>query len=312
MNDLVVGCANDKGIECTSEEQNQIKNAIDTVMSLPPSIRRFSALLQSISDKGGNCLYQRLLKWCQTEENTGRFAWVLDNPINQFNPDDFKIVGFEVGEILKPSYQPTEPILACLLYLKAQMTKNYDLLCTIVEEFWLPLMYKIPQDMMLDVLKTGRKRGEFMLLITQSPEEAVKSPIFPAIVQQTPTKILLPNPDAEYKNEQGGGYSRIGLTQKEFNQLQKLALDSRTFLVKQGHQSSFNVLDLYGFDDEISVLSGTKANVYLLNNILAKFDKKPKSDVWLPIFYAARRAKKQTDFDFDEFMTNQLNQITAP
>lgn len=135
------------------------------------------------------------------------------------------------------------------------------MLCTIVEEFWLPLKYKTPREMILDVLKTGRKRGEFMLLITQSPEEAVQSEIFPAIVQQTPTKILLPNPDAEYKNEQGGGYSRIGLTIKEFLKLKALALDSRTFLAKQGHNSSSVTLDLYGFNDEISVLSGTTANV---------------------------------------------------
>lgn len=306
LNDLVVGCANDGSITCTSEEQNQIKNAIDTVMSLPVPLRRFSALLQSIPARGGNELHARLLKWCNTEENQGRFAWVLDNPVNQFDPDDFKIVGFDVGSILKENYQPTEPLLACLLYLKSQMVKKHSLLCTVVEEFWLPLKYKTPQEMMLDVLKTGRKRGEFMILVTQSPEEAVNSPIFPAIVQQTPTKILLPNPDAEYKNEQGGGYSRIGLTQKEFIQLQKLALDSRTFLIKQGHQSSFGVLDLYGFDDEISVLSGTTKNVELLDEILSNFDKQPISDVWLPIFYEARRQKKMGVLNTKELVYQHL------
>jgi type IV secretion system protein VirB4 len=306
LNDLVVGCANDGAITCTSEEQNQIKNAIDTVMSLPVPLRRFSALLQSIPARGGNELHARLLKWCNTEENQGRFAWVLDNPVNQFDPDDFKIVGFDVGSILKENYQPTEPLLACLLYLKSQMVKKHSLLCTVVEEFWLPLKYKTPQEMMLDVLKTGRKRGEFMILVTQSPEEAVNSPIFPAIVQQTPTKILLPNPDAEYKNEQGGGYSRIGLTQKEFIQLQRLALDSRTFLIKQGHQSSFGVLDLYGFDDEISVLSGTTKNVELLDEILSNFDKQPISDVWLPIFYEARRQKKMGVLNTKELVYQHL------
>ncbi len=310
LNDLVVGCANDGSITCTSEEQNQIKNAIDTVMSLPIELRRFSALLQSIPNRGGNELHARLLKWCSTEENEGRFAWVLDNPVNQFNPNDFKIVGFDVGSILKENYQPTEPLLACLLYLKSQMVKNHNLLCTVVEEFWLPLKYKTPQEMMLDVLKTGRKRGEFMVLVTQSPEEAVSSPIFPAIVQQTPTKILLPNPDAEYKNEQGGGYSRIGVTEKEFIQLKRLALDSRTFLIKQGHQSSFGVLDLYGFGDEISVLSGTTQNVALLDEILSYFEstgnKKPSSKIWLPIFYEARRQKKMGMLNMQELVYQHL------
>lgn len=299
LNDLVVTCATDKNTDCTSEEQNQIKQAIDTIMQLPLELRRFNALLQSIPDRGGNSLYQRLLKWCNTEENKGRFAWCLDNPTNKFDPDSFRIVGFEVGSILGADYQPTEPLLACLLYLKDEMVKNHQILMTIVEEFWYPLLYKTTQDMMLNVLKTGRKMGEFMVMVTQSPEEAVKSPIFDAIVQQTPTKILLPNPDAEYSNEQGGGYSRVGLTEKEFKQLKGLALDSRTFLVKQGQNSSFAVLDLYGFSDEISILSSTKENVDLLDRILSYFDEKLSSEIWLPIFYEARKRKKAGVLDLD-------------
>lgn len=299
LNDLVVTCATDKNTDCTSEEQNQIKQAIDTIMQLPLELRQFNALLQSIPDRGGNSLYQRLLKWCNTEENKGRFAWCLDNPTNKFDPDSFRIVGFEVGSILGEDYQPTEPLLACLLYLKDEMVKNHQILMTIVEEFWYPLLYKTTQNMMLNVLKTGRKMGEFMVLVTQSPEEAVKSPIFDAIVQQTPTKILLPNPDAEYSNEQGGGYSRVGLTEKEFKQLKGLALDSRTFLVKQGQNSSFATLDLYGFSDEISILSSTKENVDLLDRILSYFDEKLSSEIWLPIFYEARKRKKQNRLDLE-------------
>lgn len=317
LNELVITCATDKNADCSSEEQNQIKQAIDTLMALPLEHRRFSALLQSIADRGGNSLYQRLLKWCDTTENKGRFAWCLDNETNQFDPNTFKIVGFDVGEILQEDYQPTEPLLACLLYLKKEMTRQtiivndeavpkYPLLLTIVEEFWLPLLYKTPRDMMLDVLKTGRKRGEFLVLVTQSPEEAVASEIFPAIVQQTPTKILLANPEAEYENKQGGGYSRIGLTQKEFNQLQKLALDSRTFLVKQGHNSSFATLDLYGFDDEISVLSGNKKNVELLDAIMRHFRVPPKSETWLPIFYEARRQRKNGTLDLKQIIHEAL------
>ncbi len=323
LNELVITCATDKDTDCSSEEQNHIKQAVDAVMKVPHHHRRFSGLLQAIPDRGGNCLHQRLLKWCNTEENKGRFAWCLDNETNQFNPSDFNIVGFDVGEILKEDYQPTEPLLACLLYLKEQMaqpnsTDEETLLLTIVEEFWLPLLYATPQRMILDVLKTGRKRGEFMMLITQSPEEAVASPIFPAIVQQTVTKILLPNPDAEYKNEQGGGYKNIGVTEKEFNQLQKLATDSRTFLVKQGNQSCFAMLNLYGFDDEINVLSGTTDNVALLDSILSYFDYKVPSEVWLPLFYEAIRRRKQKSLNLDEFMgeyfeycqSNNINDVT--
>lgn len=300
LNTLVIACATEKNNECTSEEQNQIKLAVDTVMSLPFEFRRMSAILQSLPDRGGNSLYARLVKWCTTDEyGQGAYAWVLDNPVNLFNPDDFKIVGFDVGSILKENYQPTEPLLACLLYIKTEVAKRHNLLLTVIEEFWLPLKYKTPREMILDVLKTGRKRLEFMLLVTQSPEEAVQSEIFPAIIQQTPTKILLPNPDAEYQNAQGGGYIRVGLTEKEFAILKSLNPQSRIFLVKQGQQSSFAKLDLYGFSDEISVLSSTKENVELLDDILSRFEERPKSDVWLPILYQARKDKKQGVLNLD-------------
>lgn len=307
LNTLVQAIATDSQNACTSEEQILIKNAIDTVMDLPFESRRLGAILQSIPNRGGNSLYQRLLNWCYSEEfGEGRFAWVLDNPQNRFNPSNFKIVGFEVGEILKEDYQPTEPILACLLYMKNQMVQRFSNIVTVVEEFWLPLMYKTPQNMILDVLKTGRKRGEFMLLVSQSPEEAVKSPIFPAIVQQTPTKILLPNPDAEYKNEQGGGYSRVGLTEKEFNVLKKLTVDSRTFLIKQGQQSSFAKMDLYGFSKEINVLSSNKLNVKMLDTIIGQFKKQglenPKCKDWLPVFYESLDCLKQYPERIGEFI----------
>lgn len=291
LNVLVAACATDKNHECTSEEKNRIKLAVDTVMELPFESRRISATLQSIHDYGGNCLYQRLLKWCNTiEHGEGAYHWVLDNPVNQFNPDDFKIVGFDVGSMLKENYAPTEPLLACLFYLKDMMRQNFELLATVVEEFWLPLKYRTPAQMIYDVLKSGRMQGELMILVTQSPAEAIKSEIFDAIIQQTPTKILLPNPDAEYKNEQGTGYNRVGLTEKEFSILHGLGQHSRTFLVKQGRQSSFAKMNLYGMQHEIDVLSTTKTNWQTLTTIkaeLRKQDKSVKSKDWLPLYHQA-------------------------
>ncbi len=325
LNELVVTCATDANHTCSSEEQNLIKQAVDSVMAHPVfEQRRFSRLLEAIPNRGGDELYQRLLKWCHDEKTgeSGRLAWALDNPTNQFDPSTFRIVGFEVGDILKPDKQVTEPLLACLFYLKNDMVKRYKLTMSVVEEFWLPLKYQSTASMIEDVLKAGRKRGEFMLLVTQSPEETIKSPLFPTIVQQTPTKLLLPNTEAEYENDEGGGYSRIGLTRKEFEQLKTLSKDSRSFLIKQGHQSSFGVLNLYGFTNEIAVLSGNKKNVDLLNALMKHLPEKPPSEVWLPLFYEALRLRKLgklpmisetvpdfTAFMHSEFVANHLNQF---
>jgi type IV secretion system protein VirB4 len=63
------------------------------------------------------------------------------------------------------------------------------------------------------------------------------------------------------------------------------------FLIKQGNQSCFAKLDLYGMDDEISVLSGNTENVAIFNEIVAEVGADP--DVWMPIFQSRRKGKRQ-------------------
>lgn len=287
LNDLLKVCGLDNNGKITADDEQKIKVAVDTNFSLPFESRRFSRVLETIPSTGENDLAARLRKW--THAGNGRFAWALDNATNAFDVGSYRKIGFDVTDFLKPGYEPTGPVLSYLFHLKSLMQQDGELMATVVEEFWLPAQFKITADIILDILKTGRKRGEFILLISQSPEDAINSEIFAPIVQQTPTKVLLPNPSAKYE----GGYQAINLTKKEFVELKKLSEDSRTFLVKQGNQSTFAVLDLYGFGDEIAVISGTTENVVLLDRIAAVTGHDP--DLWLPIFQKLRKEKSVSD-----------------
>ncbi len=282
LNQLVAVCGQDSHGKVTAEEEKQIKTAIDALFNMDSELRNFSTLLQSIPySTQGDSLRARLSRWCRSEG--GRFAWCLDNPKNLFNPEDFDKIGFDLTDILKDNYPPTEPVMMYLFYLRDLMLERIHeqggILCTVVEECWYPLRYKATQEQILKILKTDRKRGGWAILATQSPEDVIKSEIFPALVQQTPTKIYLPNPDAKYE----GSYEQTGLTQKEYDELVKLSLDSRTFLVKQSKQSAFAKMDLYGFDDEMAVLSGNASNLEILNNLLKEQDFKTANE-WYPIF----------------------------
>ena len=141
---------------------------------------------------------------------------------------------------------------------------------------------------MLKTLKTGRKSGEFLLLDSQSPEDAANSPNFAAIVQQTPTKIFLPNPDGSKES-----YMKCGLSDKECAELLKLPIESRIFLIKQSKQSTFATLDLHDFHDELVVLSGTSENVALMHRIIEETGSEDP-DVWLPLLYQAVSGKTST------------------
>jgi type IV secretion system protein VirB4 len=285
--DLVGACGRDANKEMTAEDTSDIKLAVDNVFSMPFSVRRFGVILQSIPDRGENSLVRRLAKWCYGETD-GRYAYALDNPVNMFDWESLTRVGFDVTDFLVAGHPATEPILSYLFHLKTLMQRNGGLMATVVEEYWLPISYPTTAAQILDSLKTGRRRDEFILLVTQSPEDAIKSPLLPAILQQTPTKIYLPNPDAEFKTSDGGGYSRFGLTQKEFDKLKSLGMQSRKFLVKQGSQSNVAKMDLAGMGDIIAVLAMAAEDFPFLEAAKKQCGNEP--DAWIPVYTELRKS----------------------
>lgn len=287
LNDMLKLCGLDENGRISAEDEQRIKVAVDTNYSLPFESRRFSRVLETIPRTGENDLAARLRKW--TVAGNGRYAWALDNATNSFDISNYRKIGFDVTDFLKPGYEPTGPVLAYLFHLKHLMQQSGGLLATIVEEFWLPARFEITANKILDVLKTGRKVDEFIVLISQSPEDAFAADIFPAIVQQTPTKVMLPNPSAKFESDKGG-YKDVNLTRKEFDKLKALSEDSRTMLIKQGNQSVFAVLDLHGFGDELAVISGSLDNVAILDQVTDEVGHNP--DVWLPEFQARRHGSK--------------------
>ena len=296
--DLVGACGRFGRIEgeVSAEDISDIKKAVDNLLggTIPFHLRRFGVLVQSIPDRGENCLRRRLEQWCYTEDADGRFAYALDNERNAFDWRDFRRVGFDVSDFLVPNHPATEPILSYLFHLKTLMQRESGgLLATVVEECWLPMSYPTTADQILDSLKTGRRRDEFILLVTQSPEDILKNKLLPAVMQQTPTKIYLPNPDAEFMTADGtGGYSRFGVTLKEFKRLKRLGLQSRMFLVKQGSQSAIAKMDLGGLSEYIAVFAMAAEEFPLLEAAKAEAGNHP--DAWIPVYHDLRKRIKKT------------------
>lgn len=137
-----------------------------------------------------------------------------------------------------------------------------------------------------DELKTVRKKNGLLVMGTQEAEDISESPISSTIVQQTATMIFCPNPKADRKAYVEG----MKLTQTEFDIIRTgMPEGSNRYLIKQGHSSVVVELDLSdpAFADSLAVLSGTTANVELVDNIIARVGAKPEA--WLPIFYDLRK-----------------------
>jgi type IV secretory pathway VirB4 component len=118
------------------------------------------------------------------------------------------------------------------------------------------------------------------------PESVLESEIGGALIQQTATKIFLPNPNADMKEYMEG----FKVTRQEYELIVLLKDDSRMFLVKQGGKSALCRLDLSDFPDDLAILSGSTGNVELVERIIEEFGDDPR--VWVPIFHERRKAIK--------------------
>ena len=117
----------------------------------------------------------------------------------------------------------------------------------------------------------------------QSPSSVLSSRIARVVLEQTATKLFMPNPDATYEDYVTG----CGLTEREFRLVQQ-ELRPGSCLIRQGHRSLVCQLDLRGCDDDLAVMSGRSGTVALMHQLIERLGPDPAS--WLPAFTATYRS----------------------
>lgn len=259
-------------------QEKEIHDAVEGVMGAPKALRRLSAVLQFLNPTDEEGLHVRLARWCQG----GALGWLLDNPLDTLTiEDDIPIIGFDVTEFLDNPETRTPTIM----YLFHRIEKLIDgrRIPIFMDEFWKLLDDPAFEDLILNKLVTIRKQDGFLVMLTQNPQQVLKSKAGFAVVSQTATKIFLPNPEADRK----GYVEGFGLTESEYLIVKTLGERSRKFLIKQGHNSVIAELNLQGFEDELAVLSGNTASSLLVERLIAERGPSPKS--WLPEFHRIRK-----------------------
>ena len=156
---------------------------------------------------------------------------MLDNDADALGLDA-RFLGFDMTHILDNAEVRT-PMMMYLFHRIAALVDGRRLVIDI-DEFWKALGDEAFRGLAQDGLKTYRKQNAFMVFGTQSPADALRSPIAHTILEQCATKIFLPNPHAAERDYIEG----FGLTRREFALVrEELTPESRRFLVKQGHDS---------------------------------------------------------------------------
>lgn len=287
--DQVVTCAGGRELN-DAEDERKIQSSIAAVMQHSVvSNRGMSLLLQNITRRGNNCLHTRLTKWCRKagpEGHEGINAWVLDSPLNRFNPQDYWRIAFDCTQILKREYAAKHPdimevLLNTLFYMKRAMhaARPGNLLINFIAEYWVPLSFESTAEAIKEILKSGRTRGEILVMDTQSPEDALDTKYAPAVIQQVITAIWLANEKADRKK-----YELFGVKGKVFDAIAEMHPLSREMVVVQGNQAVKLKLVL---DEKLKywlpLLSSTSKNVAVAERVRKELNTTdPK--VWVSAF----------------------------
>jgi type IV secretion system protein VirB4 len=127
---------------------------------------------------------------------------------------------FQVFEMEHLMSMGEKNIVPVLLYLFRQVESRMDGRPTLValDECWLMLSHPLFREKVREWLKTWRKKNAAVFLATQELADVMNSPIRDAILASCPTKILLPNPEAN-ENSSRPMYELIGLNDREIELL---------------------------------------------------------------------------------------------
>jgi len=264
-------------VPLTIREEADLDAALMGTLALDAPARRLSRLIEFTDATRAEGIHMRLARWCESAD--GHYAWVFDNAQDSLVSQlaQASLLGVDVTEFLDNALTRA-PVTQYLFHVIRQLLDGRKFVCW-MDEFWKLLSDPSFEGFAKDGPKTWRKLNGVMCLATQSASDVLDSPISRTIIEQTPTKILFPNPDANASEYIEG----FGLSEREFKLIkEQIEPGSRQFLIKQGHYSVVCQLDLKGFDAELKVISGRASTVDELQRLMERTGRDPRA--WLPAF----------------------------
>ena len=271
----------------SSREEEDIFRAVENILDTPMHLRNMTNFQKSLPNLGDDGLFIRMRKW--TSGNS--LGWVFDNPRDTVDLSRANIIGFDYTDIID-NPEVRAPVINYLLHRLEALIDGRRLIY-VMDEFWKILDGKGGlKEFAKNKQKTIRKQNGMGIFATQSPEDALASDISAALIEQTATMILLPNPNASREDYVDG----LKLTEAEYNVVVSLDERSRRFLVKQGHASAVCQLNLRGMDDALAVISASTDNIEIMHEVLARQAEDHGTtadaltpDQWLPSFFENRK-----------------------
>jgi len=271
----------------SAREEEDIYRAVENILDTPMHLRSMTNLQKSLPNMGDDGLYARLRKW--TAGNS--LGWVFDNPVDTIDLQKANIIGFDYTDVID-NPEVRVPVINYLLHRLESLIDGRPLIY-VMDEFWKILDGGgALKEFAKNKQKTIRKQNGLGIFATQSPEDALASDISAALIEQTATLILLPNPNASREDYIEG----LKLTDAEYQVVKSLDERSRCFLIKQGHAATVCQLNLRGLDDSLAVISASTDNIDIMHRVIGEEAYRAgvsvdelRPEAWLERFYAERK-----------------------
>lgn len=211
------------GYELRAEDSNVIRYGVAQVARYQDeSLVRLGSLYTEILGRSP-ALAAQLQPWCEG----GRYGALFDNEDDSFELSD--IVGTELGGT-RDDPRVTGPLTSYIMMTIDE--KVVDDIPTMIyfEEGWYLLKDARFAEFYEDFLKTMRKRAAICGVSTQSLDDLSQSSISSSLLNEVPTRIFLPNENAEQFSEV---YEMFGLSKGQI-ELLTYARRKRDYLITQG------------------------------------------------------------------------------
>ena len=177
-----------EGYASGPNDRQALRQALERLGHLPVHLRTMTQLLVLLQHRS---MTQALSPY--THGQASEHAWLWDN--NTEHLDDSHWLAFEMSHLMESS---PRTVSAVLQYLFHRLQQRFDGSPTllVLDEAWVFLDNPAFSKRLRQWLKELRKYRVYVIFATQEIADALNSDIAPTLLQNCPTKILLPNPQA--------------------------------------------------------------------------------------------------------------------
>lgn len=175
----------------TPVQRGAITRALNLLSQAPPSGRSMTDFNATVQDR-------EVRTALQAYTLQGSLGRLLDGQEDGIRDSAFTV--FETDELMKLGDKFALPVLLYLFRrFERSLKEGGEPAFLALDEAWTMLGHPVFREKIREWLKELRKRNCAVILATQSLSDAAKSGIFDTLVEQCPTKLLLPNPEADAK-----------------------------------------------------------------------------------------------------------------